>query len=123
MQRLQQKGVSTRVSDENQIEIAPSFVALYVAPSGKLMASRAELSERYSLCEDLANLVTETAMTQYHQLGITEADVIQRCYQGLLGDNALVSPIEAQWVVCRLAELCNWPQPAPALFGVGSVAL
>ena len=80
------------------------------------MASRADLSERYGLCEDLANLVTETAMNQYHQLGITEADVIQRCYQGLLGENALVSPMEAQWVARRLAELCNWPQPVPELF-------
>jgi len=28
---------------------------------------------------------------------------------GLLADPAVVSPAEARWVVCRLAELLNWP--------------
>ena len=58
--------------------------------------------------EDLAQLVTETAFTMLHQLGITEVQVLERCYLGMLGDNAIVGPQEAQWVVRRLAELCNW---------------
>jgi hypothetical protein len=97
------------VSEGCQLEIPDSFTALYVQrPYGRLRAPRAEILERYQLCEDLAQLVTETAFTMLHQLGITEVQVLERCYRGMLGDSAIVRPQEAQWVVQRLAELCNW---------------
>ena len=105
------------MSEDNQIELPPSFIALFQSPSGKLTASRADITERYGLCEDFAHLVTETAMSLFHQLHVTESDVLQRCYQGMLGDAAIVSAEEARWVVCRLAELCNWPQPNAEFFG------
>ena len=100
------------MSEDCQIEIPQSFIALFISAAGRRpSASRAEILQRYTLCEDLATLLVETAQQSLHSLGITEDDVVQRCFQGLLGEQAVVSRAEAQWVVCRLAELCQWPLP------------
>lgn len=106
------------MSDEYQIEIPPSFIALYLSP-GKLKpnASRAEIAGRYEFCEDLATMLTETARTMLFDLGITEGDVLERCHRGLAGPGGQVGPAEAEWVTRRLAELLEWPCPplaAPA---------
>lgn len=94
------------MSDDSQLEIPASFVALFVAPGRqKPSESRTVVAQRYELCEDLANLLTETARDMEFKLGITRADVLERVHQGLLGDAAVVSENEAQWVVRRLDEL------------------
>jgi len=63
--------------EEYQIEIPPSFMALFVDPGrSKPNAPRAEVAARYELCEDLANMLTETASNMIFSLGITERDVI-----------------------------------------------
>ncbi len=100
------------MDDGNQILIPPSFSALYV-PAGKIKPSigRDEMAGRYELCEDLAQLLTEQAATQQFQLGITEDLALDRCLQGLLATPDVVSKAEARWVVCRLAELLQWPLP------------
>ncbi len=95
--------------EENQIEIPPSFVALFVDPGrSKPNATRMEIAGRYELCEDLANMLTETASKMLFSLGITEQDVIERCRLGLIGENAVVSEPEADWIIRRLIELMNW---------------
>ena len=98
------------MSDDNQTFVPPSFIELYLPP-GRVKPSlpAAELAQRYELCEDLAQMLTETAGNLFHGLHITEADVLQRCLAGLTGEGAVVSPAEAGWVVTRLAELMNWP--------------
>jgi hypothetical protein len=73
--------------------------------------TRIFIAERYELCEDMASKLTQTAQEMLHGMGITERDVLQRCYLGLTTGEAVFSAPEAQWVVCRLAELSNWPQP------------
>ena len=94
-------------------------MALYVLPGRqKLSLPRDELAARYELCEDLANLLTEKAANMQFTLGITEELVLQQCELGLLAEPAVVSPVEARWVVCRLAELLNWPM-AELLSGSG----
>jgi len=100
------------MSEEFQILIPPSFMALYVPP-GKIKPSigQHEMAERYELCEDMANLLTEKAANMQFTLGITEDLVLQQCERGLCNEPAVVSPPEAHWVVCRLAELLNWPMP------------
>jgi hypothetical protein len=108
------------MSDDNQIDLPESFTRLYVLP-GKIKPSinHREMAERYELCEDLANLLTEKAADMQFTLGITEELVLTQCEQGLLAEPAVVSPVEARWVVCRLGELLNWPidpllsSPAP----------
>jgi len=98
------------MSDDNQIYLPESFTALYVPP-GKVKPSigHREMAGRYELCEDLANLLIEKAANMQFTLGITEELVLTQCEQGLLADPSVVSPVEARWVVCRLAELLNWP--------------
>lgn len=100
------------MSDESQIVVPPSFIALFMAPGrGRPSATRAEIAARHEHCEDLANLLTEHASTVLWELGVTEADVLERIHRGLLaGDTALPAP-EARWVICRLAELLGWPLP------------
>lgn len=101
------------MSDENQVEIPQSFIALFMEPGrSKPAATRFFIAERYELCEDMASLLTQTAQEMLHGLGISENDVLQRCYQGLAVDNGVVNAREAEWVVRRLAELSQWPQPA-----------
>ncbi len=95
--------------EEYQIEIPQSFLALFVEPGRtKPNAPRDEIAARYELCEDLANMLTETANNMMFSLGITERDVIERCRLGLVGENAVVTEPEADWVIRRLIELMNW---------------
>ena len=104
------------MSDDYPIEIPQSFIALFMAAGrAKPSLPRAELAQRYELCEDLAHMLTATAQEMLHGLGITEADVLQRCYQGLCTEPAVVSVAEAGWVICRLAELSAWPLPVSLL--------
>jgi hypothetical protein len=101
------------LSEDNQVELPQSFIALYIEPGrSKPAAPRFFIAERYELCEDMANLLTQTAQEMLHGLGIAESDVLQRCYLGLTAEGAVVNPQEAEWVVRRLAELSGWEQPA-----------
>lgn len=101
------------MDEGNQILIPPSFSALYLPPGKhKPTLGPREMAERYELCEDMAQLLTEQAANQQFQLGITEALTLERCLQGLLATPDVLQEPEARWVVCRLAELLNWPLPA-----------
>lgn len=96
--------------EEYQIEIPPSFMALFIDPGRqKPNASRDVVAGRYELCEDMANMLTQTAKDMFLSLGITEDDVLVQCFRGLTGDGAVVTEPEAGWVVRRLAELLEWP--------------
>ena len=106
--------------DESQITVPASFTALFIEPGrSRPSASRAHIAQRYDLCEDLANLLTEQASTIKWELGVTEHDVLERVLRGLLagpapGAAAVVDEREARWVVTRLAELLGWPAlPTP----------
>jgi hypothetical protein len=93
------------MSDEYQIEIPQSFMALFVDPGRqKPNASREIVSERYELYEDMATMLTETSMTMLFSLGIAEHDVVERVYRGLTGEDAVFTPQEAVWVVHRMAD-------------------
>jgi hypothetical protein len=98
------------MNDDNQIYLPKSFTGLFVPP-GKIKPSLGlrEMAQRYELCEDLANLLTDKAANMQFTLGITEELVLTQCELGLLTEPSVVSPSEARWVVCRLAELLNWP--------------
>ena len=100
------------MTEEFQIHIPPSFMGLYVPP-GKIKPTlgQREMAARYELCDDMAQLLTEQAANQQFQLGITEALALDRCLQGLLASPEVMNEAEARWVVCRLAELLNWPVP------------
>lgn len=101
-----------------QTLIPDSFVALFIAPGqSRLQAARSEIATRYELCEDMAQLLTGPADQQRMTLGVTEADVLLRVRRGLVGDAAVFTPPEADWIVRRLAELLDWPPLAYAAPG------
>ena len=100
------------MSDENQILIPQSFMALFVDPGrSKPNASRAVVAGRYELCEDMASLLTEHAQTMVFEQGASEAQVLLRCRQSLLVEGSVLAVAEAGWVVARLAELLGWALP------------
>lgn len=100
------------MSDENQIVIPTSFIALFVEPGRiKPHASREVIAERYEFCEDMATMLTEPTANRLWELGITEDDAMERTHRGLLDEAVGLTSAEAQWVVRRLAELLGWVAP------------
>lgn len=94
------------MSDDSQILVPPSFVALFVPPGRiKPTAPREHIADRYELCEDLAQMLVETAQNQRWSLGITSADVLERIARGLPATGLDLSEAESGWVMTRLAEL------------------
>ena len=103
------------MSDDNQILIPQSFMALFVDPGrARPKASREVVGGRYELCEDMACLLTEHAQTMVFEQGASEAQVLLRCRQSLLVEGSVLAEAEAGWVIARLAELLGWALPAQA---------
>jgi hypothetical protein len=102
------------MSEESQIVVPPSFIALFVEPGRtKPSASREHITERYEFCEALATMLVERAQSLQRELGVTEDDVLQRLHAGLRGPEAPVPAGEAQWILRRLAELLDEARPFP----------
>ncbi len=100
------------MEDPNQIEVPPSFSALFAAPSGyRLLQPMAVVRQRYELCEDLAQLLAEQASTVLFKSGGSQREVLQQMRQALTQPESVVEPPEAGWVVTRLAELLAWEAP------------
>jgi hypothetical protein len=96
------------MSDDYQLYLPASFLALYLAPNGKPNAPRDEIMQRYEFCEDLATQLTDHARTVMFDLGLSEDEVLSRCEQGLLTEPSVVTPAEARWVATRTSELLGW---------------
>jgi hypothetical protein len=100
------------MSNDSQIHVPDSFVALYVpAPGRKPSEPREYIAQRYELCEDMAQMLSETAHAKAMDLGVDEAQVLQRVHEGLQA-SAVLAGSEPLWVVRRIAEVLNWPLPA-----------
>jgi hypothetical protein len=101
------------MSDESQIVVPPSFIALFIAPGRpRPHATRDEMTHRYEFCEDLATMLVDHASTKLWELGVSEADVLERVHRGLVADDSAVTPAESVWVIRRLAELLGWDASA-----------
>jgi len=100
---------------DNQIEIPPSFMALFIA-HGRSRPSVAEevIVARYEQCEDMACVLVERAHTLVFKEDFGRTEVLDRCLQGLLVDGLDFTTAEAAWVIHRLAELLEWPPLALA---------
>ena len=82
---------------DNQIEIPPSFMAMYITPGrDRPNAPQEVVVARYELCEDMACM-------------LTEQKILLQCHQGLLADPVALNAKESMWVIHRLAELLEWP--------------
>ena len=100
------------MEDCNQIEVPPSFTALFAAPGGyKLTEPMSFVRQRYELCEDLAQALTEQAAAVQFRTGEDEAVVLRKMESTLSAERSALKPVEAQWVVRRLAELLGWSAP------------
>lgn len=108
----QRHAVQPRMPDDYQIDIPPSFFALHTDARRRLSEPLALVRQRYEICEDLANHLTEHAKALNHGSGVAEDEVLVRCHRGLRAEGAGVSPAEAEWIVRRLAELLGWECPA-----------
>jgi hypothetical protein len=102
------------MSDEYQIDIPPSFFALYTDARQRLTEPLRTVRVRYDVCEDLANHLVEHATDVHRSIGVPEDEVLRRCHAGLMSPDAGVSANEATWIVRRLAELLNWEDAVPA---------
>jgi hypothetical protein len=101
------------MSDASQIEIPPSFVALFVAPGAhRPHTARALVAERYELCEDLAQTLAPTAAPMQLSHDLHTSAVLAQCLQAITGQDAVLDLPEARWVMCRVAELLDWDMPA-----------
>ena len=90
----------------------PSFVNLYVAPGGhRLLRPANVVRERYGLCEDMAQMLTERAAAESFKADGSEGEVLKQMSQALSAPGSTLSIAEAEWVVARLAELLSWKHP------------
>ena len=105
------------MSDENQIQPPPSFIALYTDARHRLAEPLAVVRARYELCEDLAQQLVEHGQHVHHDLGVSEDEVLLRCHTGLRSDDSGFSGAEAGWIIRRLAELLGWPWDDALLAG------
>ena len=102
------------MSDDNQIEIPQSFIALYLKPGRERpSAPRDVVAARYEQCEDMAQTLIEHARAWAFKDNLGETEILLRCRQGLLAEGSGFTPPEAAWVIHRLAELLDWTPPAP----------
>lgn len=97
--------------DDSQILVPPSFIAVHSDARGRLRERADVVRQRYELCEDLACHLVEQAQTLYHVQAPSEAEILRRIHAGLCSAESGISPIEATWVVLRLAELLQWQCP------------
>lgn len=97
------------MDDPNQIEVPPSFTALFTSASGhRLTEPMSVVRARYELCEDLAQMLTDQASTAAFKTGAPEREVLQKMQAGLEAEGSPVQAKEAAWVVTRLAEILGW---------------
>ena len=97
------------MDDSSQIIIPPSFTALYVPP-GKTRPTEthAHIAQRYELCEDMAQMLCESAAEQQFKTGAAPPALLAWMERSLLGEGAVLEAAEARWVVLRIAELLHW---------------
>jgi len=100
------------MSNDNQTFIPRSFIELFV-PAGSVKPREPwdSICARYELCEDMAQMLTEHAKGKVFELGVAEHDVLERVHRGLVVQGSVLTRDEARWVICRLAELLDWPMP------------
>jgi len=97
------------MSGDRPFDVPDSFVQLYRVPGRvKLVEPRERVEQRYELCEDLAQMLCDSAREKLWALGITERDVLERMQRGVLDSELGLDAAHAGWVVRRLAELLGW---------------
>ncbi|MES2940989.1 MAG: hypothetical protein V4864_25140 [Pseudomonadota bacterium] len=106
--------------DSNQLEVPPSFVSLFLSPSGHRLTQPADaVRKRYELCEDLAQMLAGDAAATLFKSDGSEREVLDKIRAALTEPGSAVQPAEAAWVTARLAELLGWALPDPVAPSAG----
>jgi hypothetical protein len=101
------------MTEDNHPALPPSFIALFIEPGRtRPSESREAMLQRYGFCEDLANMLVDTARTKHWELQVAESDVLARIHAGLVAGAIDITAPEADWVCRRLAELLGWEHPS-----------
>ncbi len=98
----------------NQTEVPAAFMDIYCR-HGRPLESLAMICSRHEACEELSYQVSSFCTSLQARDEVSEAEVLGRCYAGLLASPETVSEPEARWVIGRVAELLEWPTPQVAL--------
>lgn len=95
--------------DHNQTLVPDSFLALH-ARHGRPLLARDEMEARFNACEDVA-LHLAGALAERGVDADDAAGALASARAGLSTAGSAFAPAEAQWVIRRVAELMEWPQP------------
>jgi hypothetical protein len=95
--------------DHNQTLIPDSFLALNPL-NGRPRLTREATEARHELCKDTA-AHTATFLAARIRDADAADEALRRCHGGLCADPSAFSAAEAVWVIRRVAELQEWPQP------------
>lgn len=94
------------MDDSNQIEVPPSFLALFTSPAGhRLLQPMTRVRERYELCEDLAQMLVEQAQAARFKSGESERETLAKVEAALSDPGSGLERGEVSWVLTRLAEI------------------
>lgn len=97
------------ISQDSQIIIPDAFCAIYTdALRHRLTIGKEELAMRFELCEDMANLLSESTAAQWFKTGHEKAEVLEQVHAGLLVSGSVANEAEAIWVVHSIEEELGW---------------
>jgi hypothetical protein len=94
------------LSEDRQIYVPGSFIALYV-PVGQIkpIKPREEIEAKYDYCEDLAQLLLQAMYDKMAELNLPIDIAFSRVSNVLADPNLNLSEVESTWVLSRLNEL------------------
>lgn len=103
------------MNDHRQIHLPERFVQIFIEPGrARPRLTRSELEARHELCEDLSQMLSDTAREQCWSLGITPDDALDRIARGLPNCGLDLEAGEHEWVLARIGEILDWPPRVPA---------
>lgn len=100
--------------DQSQTPGLRAFVQMYAADSRAARDIGPVIGERYEICEHLAQALARLLDDMQRTTGVPAHAVRDRVQAGLLRQESIVTPAEAQWVMARLASLMeDFEAPSP----------
>jgi hypothetical protein len=96
--------------DHNQTLVPESFLALYVR-NGRPVLERKALEARYENAESLALQIAAVMVSIPADDAAAQREAFRSVKASLLIDSLQGFEPEANWVITRAAEICEWALP------------
>jgi hypothetical protein len=103
--------------DHNQTLVPDSFLALHVR-HGRPLLERREMEARYESAELLAQQIAAVVASVPADDAASQCDALRDVKASLLVELLSEREPEADWVVTRVAEICDWAAPQLAEDGI-----